>query len=64
MAAVEQESQMDQDLAHFIKQLSRVAGAALLPVVFTAFVSIPATLGHHPGESAALANAGAERHMT
>ena len=55
---------MNQDLAHFMKQWLRVAVAALLPVVFTAFVSIPATLGHHPGEADALARAGAERHMT
>jgi len=52
---------MNQDLAHFMKQWLCVAVAAAAPVVFTAFVSIPATLGHHPGEVAA---ASAERHMT
>jgi hypothetical protein len=54
---------MDQDIRNFTAQWLRVALAALVPVVVTAFVSIPFNLGTIPGEQAVRLAAG-ERHMT
>lgn len=57
---------MDPRLLHFARQWAAVALASLAPVVFSAFVSIPLALGHHPGEAAeaSAARAATERHPT
>lgn len=34
----------------FVRQYLRIVFAALVPVVMTAFLSIPLSLGGHPGE--------------
>jgi hypothetical protein len=41
---------MNVELKLFIASWLRVAAAALAPVIATAFVSIPYSLGGHPGE--------------
>ena len=41
---------MDQD-GYFIRRWLGVVAATLLPVVITAFISIPLNLGGHPGEA-------------
>ena len=43
---------MNNYLADFILQWARVVVMALVPVVLTAFISIPMSLGGHPGEAA------------
>ena len=50
-------------LRMFIRQFVGVVAAALVPVLIVAFLSIPFTLGGHPGE-ARPAEALAGRHMT
>jgi hypothetical protein len=47
----------------FFRQFAGVALAALVPVVLTAFISIPMSLGGNPGEMRATADTSA-RHMT
>lgn len=42
---------MDTALRAFLLQFFGVVVAALALVVFVAFVSLPLTLGRHPGES-------------
>lgn len=42
---------MNRQLPVFALQFLGVVAATLLPVVFTAFVSIPLSLGGHPGEA-------------
>ena len=54
---------MHPALRLFIGQYLRVLCAALVPVVITAFVSIPLSLGSHPGE-AHRPDAMGYRHMT
>ena len=54
---------MHQDLKNFVAQWLRVAVMALVPVVSTAFVTIPWNLENTPGAQAARDTAG-ERHMT
>ena len=54
---------MDNDLRHFLARLLGVVAMALLPVVLTAFISMPLSLGRHPGEPAPQGEA-ASRHMT
>lgn len=44
---------MNPDLTCFAIQWLRVALMALAPVLFAAFVSLPMTLGAHPGETMA-----------
>jgi hypothetical protein len=44
---------MNNYLADFVLQWLRIAVMALVPVVLTAFVSIPMNLGGHPGETVA-----------
>lgn len=56
---------MNADLKSFAIEWVRVAAATLVPVVLTAFVSMPQTLGRHPGEPCATsACAELQRHMT
>ncbi len=41
---------MNIDLKAFIFQWLRIALMTLMPVAFTAFVTMPYTMGGHPGE--------------
>ena len=50
-------------LRHFIRQYILVTLATLMPVVAIAFVSMPLSLGGHPGEIRT-ASATVERHLT
>lgn len=50
-------------LTLFIRKYLLVVCGALAPVVLTAFVSMPLSLGHHPGEPHQLA-ALSERHLS
>ncbi|WP_296449670.1 hypothetical protein [Rhodoferax sp. UBA5149] len=54
---------MDSSLRLFVNQYLGVVIAALVPVVLIAFLSIPVTLGGHPGEMRA-AVAPITQHMT
>ena len=54
---------MKHQLRGFALQYFGVVAASLLPVVFTAFVSIPFNLGGHPGEMRSAQDA-AQAHMT
>jgi hypothetical protein len=54
---------MVSPLQSFIRELSGVAVAALLSVLAIAFLSMPYTLGGHPGELRS-ADATVLRHMT
>ena len=54
---------MDKDLACFWRHWLRIVVMALVPVVFTAFVTIPFNLGGNPGERAH-AQAPGERHVS
>lgn len=47
----------------FIRQYIGIVCAALLPVIVTAFLSIPLSLGGHPGEPRTV-DAPIDRHMT
>lgn len=42
---------MDQDLKQFARQWLAVAAGTALVVVVVAFLSMPLTLGFHPGEA-------------
>jgi hypothetical protein len=48
---------------NFVSQFLGVVMASLLPVVLTAFLSIPFNLGGHPGEPRSAGDS-AQRHMT
>lgn len=48
---------------NFVRQFLGVVAASLLPVVLTAFLSIPFNLGAHPGEIHTAGDS-AQRHMT
>jgi hypothetical protein len=55
---------MNHDLKNFIVAVvTRAVLPALLLVAAVAFITMPYTLGHHPGEAAASPQAAA-RHMT
>ena len=54
---------MHTDLHDFLARLAGTIALTLVPVVFTAFVSLPISLSRHPGEAASAAVAVA-RHMT
>lgn len=54
---------MHQEARKFAAQWLRVALITLVPVVLTAFVTIPWNLGHFPGEQD-MRIASGERHMT
>jgi hypothetical protein len=41
---------MNTDLKSFVFQWLRIVLMALMPVAFTAFVTMPYTMGGHPGE--------------
>lgn len=56
---------VNQDLRSFLAELGRVSLMALAPVILTAFLTIPMSLGGHPGEAWTAARSVAiERHMT
>ena len=54
---------MNSALKFFISEFAGVVLAALAPVVLVAFLSIPYSLGGHPGEARA-DNTSATLHMT
>jgi hypothetical protein len=54
---------MNSDLRYFLNRLIGVVGMTLVPVVLTAFLTIPFNLGRYPGEGGASQGA-ALRHMT
>ena len=54
---------MHVDLRDFLVRLAGVVGLTLLPVIVTAFVSLPLALGRDPGTAPALDQAQL-RHMT
>ena len=54
---------MDTSLRFFLQQYTGVVLASLVPVILVAFMSIPVTLGGHPG-SANASNAPVAQHMT
>jgi hypothetical protein len=54
---------MHYELRHFLARLLGAVAMALLPVVLTAFLTTPLSLGRHPGD-AVPQGATALRHMT
>lgn len=54
---------MNANLRNFLARLAGTVAMTLVPVVLIAFLSMPLSLGHHPGEP--LLDAGAPAaHMT
>jgi hypothetical protein len=54
---------MHSALRRFIHEVAGVALASLIPVILTAFLSIPFNLGAHPGEPR-VPTPGLDRHMS
>jgi hypothetical protein len=54
---------MQIDLHEFLSRLARTVAMALVPVLLTAFLTMPATLHHHVGQPAIDPNA-PPAHMT
>jgi hypothetical protein len=54
---------MHIELRRFLTQLMGVVVMSLVPVVFTAFLTMPWSLGRHPGEAVPLGTIEL-RHMT
>ncbi|MEO8118567.1 MAG: hypothetical protein ABI606_04495 [Rhodoferax sp.] len=54
---------MNSSLRIFVSEFAGVVLATLVPVILTAFLSIPVTLGGHPGEPRT-AQALTNTHMT
>ena len=54
---------MSADLGIFAAQMARTILMALVPVILTAFVSMPLALERHPGEVTS-AGPSVEKHMT
>ncbi len=57
------EPDMNADLRDFLARLAGTVAMTLVPVVLIAFLSMPTSLGRHPGESRPDAGAPAA-HMT
>lgn len=55
---------MNTDLKHFLRPLVQVIAATLFAVCTVAFVTLPYSLGHIPGDPAVLAQADGPRHLT
>lgn len=56
---------MQTDLSSFVSHLMGVIAMTLVPVIFTAFVSMPLSLNRHPGERmVAPSPSVAAQHMT
>ena len=53
---------MNSELRHFLTPLIGVVAITLVPVVLTAFLTIPFNLGRHPGD--ATPESPVVRHMT
>ncbi len=53
---------MNIELRNFIEQMLRTVLMTLMPVVTTAFLTMPMSLGGHPGEVPAAYSG--DRHMT
>ncbi|MEI8156401.1 MAG: hypothetical protein WCH60_06010 [Burkholderiales bacterium] len=60
---IERYQSMHKDLKEFVQGYSRVVIMALIPIVMTAFLSVPYMLGGHPGDVRTVASA-ADFHMT
>jgi hypothetical protein len=60
---IERDQAMHQDLRNFVVLYLRVVVVALLPIALTAFLSIPYSLGGHPGDLITR-SAIADLHMT
>lgn len=54
---------MDSSLRLFVSQYLGVVAATLVPVILMAFLSIPFSLGGHPGDER-LTDTTASQHMT
>jgi hypothetical protein len=54
---------MNADLKNFMAAYLRIVLMTLMPIALVAFLSIPYSLGGHPGEPTAAAN-GSDLHMT
>ena len=54
---------MNNDLRHFLARLLGVVAMALVPVVLTAFMTMPLNLSRHPGDAVPQGSA-VLRHMT
>jgi len=54
---------MHPALQHFIRQTAGVMLLATVPAVLAAFLSMPLSLGRHPGESAPV-SVSAVKHLT
>jgi hypothetical protein len=57
------EPHMHLDLRNFLVRLAGVVVISVVPVIVTAFLTMPLSLGRHPGEAPAL-DEGQPRHMT
>jgi hypothetical protein len=55
---------MHPELSSFLKTFGRVVALTLLPVILIAFVSMPVSLGHHPGEADTAQASPLRTHMT
>lgn len=55
---------MHADLRDFLARFIGTVAMTLVPVVLTAFLSIPISLGRHPGDPPRDADAPAAAHMT
>jgi hypothetical protein len=53
---------MNSELRHFLNRLTGVVAMTLVPVVLTAFLTIPFNLGGYPGEGTS--QVAGLRHMT
>lgn len=63
LALATERQTVDRSLLLFVRQFAGVVCATLVPVVVLAFLSMPLTLGRHPGEAEPAA-AGQILHMT
>lgn len=57
-----EEESMNTDLRTFLSRFIGTVVLALLPVIFTAFVSMPLSLNRHPGEPTPIGTPA--KHMT
>lgn len=55
---------MNTDLKDFLRPLVQVIATTLFAVCSVAFVTLPYSLGHIPGDPAVLAQADGPRHLT
>lgn len=55
---------MHVELRSFLLRLAAVMTMTVLPVIVTAFLSMPMSLGRHPGEAPPVVSAVQLRHMT